>query len=208
MNKSTFKTVGMIATFHFAVVSYGLYSPLLAAGHVLNISAGDKHGIYHLALAVIVDAPFADVHHVVTDYVHIYRIDPSIVESEILGKPDASSTRVKTLVNDCVFFFCQNILRVEDVQPVLRSNCIECHSPPNGEGYLKTGLSMATYGDLMHGTIYGSVIVPGNSRHSILNMLVEGRADPSMRMPHGRKTLGANEVEILRLWVEQGALNN
>jgi hypothetical protein len=95
-----------------------------------------------------------------------------------------------------------------DVQPVLRSNCIECHSPPNGEGYLKTGLSMATYGDLMHGTIYGSVIVPGNSRHSILNMLVEGRADPSMRMPHGRKTLGANEVEILRLWVEQGALNN
>jgi len=118
MNRSTFKTVGMIATFHFAVVGCGLYSPLLAAGHVLNISAGDKHGIYHLELAMIVDAPFADVHHVVTDYLHIYRIDPSIVESEILGKPDASSTRVKTLVNDCVFFFCQNILRVEDVREV------------------------------------------------------------------------------------------
>ena len=118
MYKSTLKTVGMIATFHFAVVSCGLYSPLLAAGQVLNISAGDKHGVYHLALAMIVDAPFADVHHVVTDYVHIYRIDPSIVESEILGKPDASSTRVKTLVNDCVFFFCQNILRVEDVREV------------------------------------------------------------------------------------------
>jgi len=95
-----------------------------------------------------------------------------------------------------------------DIQPILRSNCIECHIPPNGEGYLKTGLSMATYDDLMHGTIYGPVIVPGDSRHSILNMLVEGRADPSMRMPHGRKPLNTEEIEVLRVWVEQGAGNN
>jgi len=95
-----------------------------------------------------------------------------------------------------------------DVQPILRSNCIECHIPPNGEGYLKTGLSMATYDDLMHGTIYGPVIVPGDSQHSILDMLVEGRADPSMRMPHGRKPLNNEEIEILRVWVEKGAVNN
>jgi hypothetical protein len=95
-----------------------------------------------------------------------------------------------------------------DVQPILRSNCIECHIPPNGEGYLKTGLSMATYGDLMRGSIYEPVIVPGDSRHSILNMLVEGRADSSMRMPHGRKPLKAEEIKILRVWVEQGARNN
>jgi hypothetical protein len=108
----------MTATFLLAVAGCGLYSPLSTAGQVLNMSAGDKHGLYHLALAMIVDAPFEDVHHVVTDYVHIYRIDPSIVESGILGKPDASVTRVKTLVNDCVLFFCRNILRVEDVREV------------------------------------------------------------------------------------------
>ena len=96
----------------------------------------------------------------------------------------------------------------DNVQPILRSNCIDCHIPPSGEGYLKTGLSMATYEDLMHGTIYGPVIVPGDSQHSILNMLVEGRADPSIRMPHGRKPLRNKEIEILRLWVEQGAVNN
>jgi hypothetical protein len=95
-----------------------------------------------------------------------------------------------------------------DVQPILRANCIDCHVPPSGEGYQKTGLSMATYQDLRHGTIYGPVIVPGNSRHSILNMLVEGRADSSMRMPHGRKPLGTEELEILRIWVDQGSLNN
>jgi hypothetical protein len=95
-----------------------------------------------------------------------------------------------------------------NVQPILVKNCIECHIPPAGEGYRKTGLSMATYADLMHGTIYGPVIVPGDSRHSIFNMLVEGRADSSMRMPHGRKSLSSEEIEILRLWVEYGALPN
>jgi len=75
------RTAGMTATFLLAVAGCGLYSSLSTAGQVFNMSAGDKHGVYHLALAMIVDAPFADVHHVVTDYVHIYRIDPSIVES-------------------------------------------------------------------------------------------------------------------------------
>jgi hypothetical protein len=111
------------------------------------------------------------------------------------------------LVGGCVKEEPQVSFR-DDVQPILRSNCIECHIPPNGEGYLKTGLSMATYGDLMRGSIYEPVIVPGDSRHSILNMLVEGRADSSMKMPHGRKPLKAEEIKILRVWVEQGARNN
>lgn len=95
-----------------------------------------------------------------------------------------------------------------DVQPILNDKCIECHIPPQGKGYLETGLSMASYEDLMQGTVYGPVIVAGDSRHSILNMLVEGRVDPSLCMPHGRQALGSEEIEILRLWVEHGALNN
>ena len=95
-----------------------------------------------------------------------------------------------------------------DVQPILKSKCIECHRSPDGKGFVKTGLSMATYEDLMRGTIYGPVVMRGDSQHSILNMLVEGRADPSMRMPHGRKPLATEEIEILRIWVDQGALNN
>ena len=94
------------------------------------------------------------------------------------------------------------------VQPILVANCVECHSAPAGQGYLKNGLSMATHADLMRGTIYGPVIKPGDSRHSIFNMLVEGRADPSMRMPHGRNSLSSEQVRIMRLWVDQGALPN
>lgn len=71
------------------------------------------------------------------------------------------------------------------------------------------GLSMESYNSLMQGTIYGSVIIPGDSRRSILNKLVEGRAGDIMRMPHNRKDpLTEDEIQALRLWVNQGALNN
>lgn len=96
-----------------------------------------------------------------------------------------------------------------DVYPILEENCLACHRPPQGEGYQKTRLSMQSYETLLQGTLYGPVIMPGNSRHSILNMLVEGRVDRSMRMPHGRaEPLTQHQIEVLRLWVEQGAHNN
>ena len=96
-----------------------------------------------------------------------------------------------------------------DVFPVLEKNCLECHTPPGGEGYRKTGLNMQDYESLMAGTVYGPVVLPGDSRKSILNMLVEGRADASMRMPHNREEpLTGDEIAILRLWVQQGALDN
>ena len=96
-----------------------------------------------------------------------------------------------------------------DVYPILESNCLACHTPPRGQGYLVTSLNMQSYEALMQGTRYGPVILPGDSRHSILNMLVEGRVNASMRMPHGRaEPLSQNDIEVLRLWVDQGARDN
>ncbi len=96
-----------------------------------------------------------------------------------------------------------------DVYPILENNCLACHRPPQGKGYLKTRLNMQSYETLMQGTLYGPVIVPGDSRRSIFNMLVEGRADPSMRMPHGRaEPLTPAQTRVLQLWVDQGARNN
>ena len=40
-------------------------------------------------------------------------------------------------------------------------------------------------------------------------MLIEGRVDPSIRMPHGGQApLTAEEIGTIRNWVEQGAKNN
>jgi hypothetical protein len=96
-----------------------------------------------------------------------------------------------------------------DIDPVLNDKCQRCHLPPDGIGYVRTGLSMASYDTLMQGTIFGTVIIPGDSKRSVINKLIEGRAGEMMRMSHGEaKQLSAEEIEYFRLWVDQGALNN
>ncbi len=95
----------------------------------------------------------------------------------------------------------------KDVQPLLEVRCSACHVPGQ-PGYEASGLSTQGYEALMKGTKYGPVVIPGDALSSVLNMLVEGRADPSIRMPHGDQPLTAAEQQTLRLWVEQGAKNN
>ena len=96
-----------------------------------------------------------------------------------------------------------------DIYPVLQQKCQKCHLPPDGPGYIQTGLNMKSYETLMKGTVFGEVIIPGDSRRSVLNKLVEGRAGDMMRMPHGEEErLSERDVELFRLWVDQGAKNN
>ncbi len=97
----------------------------------------------------------------------------------------------------------------KDVRPIFEEKCIGCHTPPYGEGYRKTGLDMESYETLVQGSIYGPVIVPGNTTKSTLNMLVEGRAgDLPRALEIKHKPMTDHEIEVLRLWVEQGAHNN
>jgi hypothetical protein len=53
------------------------------------------------------------------------------------------------------------------------------------------------------------MIIAGDSLGSNLLVLMEGRADPSIKMPHG-KAQGADQeqLETIRRWIDQGALNN
>jgi len=95
-----------------------------------------------------------------------------------------------------------------DVYPILEENCIDCHSHSKGKGYKKTGLNMETYEALMYGSLYGPVVIPRDPEHSVIIMLIEGRADESLRMPHDEdEPLSEQDIATLRLWVKQGAKN-
>ncbi|MEN8175034.1 MAG: hypothetical protein ABFS23_04685 [Pseudomonadota bacterium] len=101
-----------------------------------------------------------------------------------------------------------------DIAPILSEHCVECHVP-GGDGYEKSGLLLtedssttASYDNLMRGTRYGPVIVVGDAESSTLVRIVEGRVDPSIKMPHGKGSLSAEQQAALRQWVEQGASNN
>jgi hypothetical protein len=95
-----------------------------------------------------------------------------------------------------------------DIRPILNDYCLSCHQP-GGKGYEKSGLDMRTYQSLMQGTKYGAVIKPGDSFTSVLIMLVEGRADPSIKMPFGiNGNLSKDKISLLKKWVDQGAKDN
>ncbi len=94
-----------------------------------------------------------------------------------------------------------------DVEPILQSRCVECHKP-GGDGYVASGLDLTSYEGLMKGTKYGPVVNPGDPLTSNLLVLVEGRSHAKVRMPHGQRPLLKQQIEILRLWVKQGAQDN
>lgn len=95
-----------------------------------------------------------------------------------------------------------------DVQPILQQHCLDCHVS-GGAGYEASGLSMASYQDLMNGTRYGPIVLAGDDLSSVLVMLIEGRADPSINMPHGdRPGLTQADIDTIKSWVAQGAQDN
>ena len=95
-----------------------------------------------------------------------------------------------------------------EVKPFLDKYCMRCHGE-GGEGSEASGLRMDGYEALMKGTKYGAVVKPGDSFTSVLVMLMEGRADPSLRMPHDDGEAPAKEeIDLVKAWIDQGAKNN
>ena len=95
----------------------------------------------------------------------------------------------------------------KDVQPILSKNCSECHSP-GGQGFVASGLDTTSYQTLMKGGKFGPLVKPGDALTSTLNILVEGRAHSSIRMPHGREKLPDKDIDTLKAWVNEGAKDN
>jgi hypothetical protein len=96
----------------------------------------------------------------------------------------------------------------QDVRPILEQNCLECHQA-GGSGLTASGFSMETYEGLMKGTNFGPMIIAGDSQGSNVLVLMEGRADPSISMPHGQQDpVSRQDIETIRLWIDQGAKNN
>ena len=95
-----------------------------------------------------------------------------------------------------------------DVVPILDKYCKSCHVAGQA-GYVVSGFELGSYESLMKGTQFGPVVLPGDPLASVLVMLIEGRVDPALRMPHGDAPAPTPaEVQVIRRWVEQGAKNN
>jgi hypothetical protein len=87
----------------------------------------------------------------------------------------------------------------KDVMPILTNSCINCH----GGEQMKAGLDLSSYSGLTAGSFNGSVIVAGNSADSFLvQQVVNGK------MPKRGSKLTAAQIQVIRNWIDAGALNN
>jgi mono/diheme cytochrome c family protein len=88
----------------------------------------------------------------------------------------------------------------KEVAPIFAANCAGCHGGNNKMG----NLSLETYDSLKQGGHTGQVIVPGKSEESRLYLLITRKAQPPM--PLTGKPLAEGEIDIIKRWIDAGAL--
>jgi hypothetical protein len=94
-----------------------------------------------------------------------------------------------------------NIDYKKQVQPIFDTNCKACHSG----GAAPSGLLLDSGAGLMSGSQSGKVIIPGNSKDSILVQRIREGSMPPSGAGFGNGSLPEAAIETISKWVDQGA---
>ncbi|MEM8636841.1 MAG: c-type cytochrome domain-containing protein, partial [Pseudomonadota bacterium] len=86
----------------------------------------------------------------------------------------------------------------DQVQPILRKRCQNCHNPEE----LRGDFSVADMTAIQAGSSSGPVIVPFKPKESLLYTTTAHLDEPTMP-PNSRK-IPAREIEVIRKWIEGG----
>src|SRR5690606_28342974 len=85
------------------------------AAQVEAVSVEADGETFHITLDAVVDGPQARVYGVLSDYTRLDRMNPSIRSISVRPAPGNTGKRVRSVLEDCVWFFCRRIIQVEDV---------------------------------------------------------------------------------------------
>jgi len=88
-----------------------------------------------------------------------------------------------------------------DIEPIFAASCYQCHGAKKAAGQLR--LDGKAYA--MKGGLSGAVILSGNSKASILLKRILGEGGEA-RMPMGADPLTSEQIELVRQWIDQGAV--
>lgn len=115
----------------------------------------------------------------------------------------------------------------KDIQPLLKASCVRCHGPGRPRG----GLRLDSAAGILKGGHDGKMVVPGDSKNSLM-VAAAARINDSIAMPPKHrprpggpppgagtnapaggpnrggpppKPLTAEQVGLLRAWIDQGA---
>ena len=86
-----------------------------------------------------------------------------------------------------------------DIQPIFEASCVQCHA----RGKAKGAFSLETRADFLAGGDHGVPAVAGRSAEARVVAMISG-LDPEIVMPKKGKKLTAEQVAIVRAWIDQG----
>ncbi|MBP3955212.1 PSD1 domain-containing protein [Gemmata sp. G18] len=86
------------------------------------------------------------------------------------------------------------------VKPILEAHCYSCHGPSKSAA----GLRLDTVASIRKGGDSGGVVVPGDGSRSLLVTVLTG-ADDQVQMPPTGEPLNAEQVAIIKAWIDDGA---
>lgn len=75
----------------------------------------EKNGVYHISITAEIAAAEEHVRQVLTDYVHIYRLSDSIIESKVLESSGGEKIQVETVILCGIPVVCKEVSLVEEV---------------------------------------------------------------------------------------------
>lgn len=101
----------------------------------------------------------------------------------------------------------QKVTYTADVAPILEKHCAACHKAGQ-QGTEESGLKLDSYESVMNGSRFGRVVDPGSAKTSSLYILISGREELTVSMPHGKQPLAVEEIDTIRAWIDNGAVEN
>ena len=114
-----------------------------------------------------------------------------------VGALSAESTKLPPAITRSVDF-------ERDVQPIFAQSCLECHGPKKQKSDFRIDVKKIS---LAGGVSGKPAIVPGKSADSPLIRFVAGLEDDMQMPPSGKgDPLTAEQIGILRAWIDQGAV--
>lgn len=87
-----------------------------------------------------------------------------------------------------------------EILPIFKAHCFGCHGADKQQGELR----LDNPKDAFKGGDSGQVILPGNSRESLLVKHITGEVEP--RMPMKAAPLTDKQIALIRAWIDQGAV--
>lgn len=94
----------------------------------------------------------------------------------------------------------------KEVAPILDKFCATCHNEDEDH---PSQLFMDSYESLMKGGKHGPAVKPGTAKESLLIQKTDAEPPFGKRMPPSKKLIPtAEQIEVLRQWINQGARKN